>query len=54
MPLGWSSRKEAIELAMPLFAAVSAVEPVWAPPNENPPRGPWLSWVCSSLSLFLR
>ena len=39
---------------MPLFAAVSAVEPVWAPLNVNPPRGPWLSCVCSSLSLFLR
>jgi len=52
MPLGRSSRNEANELAMPLFAAVSAVEPVWAPLNVKPPRGPWLSCVCSSLSLL--
>ena len=54
MPLGRSSRNDANELAMPLFAAVSAVEPVCAPLNVKPPRGPWLSCVCSSLSLFLR
>ena len=39
MPLGRSSRKRANALAMPLFAAVSPVEPVCAPLKVKPPRG---------------
>jgi len=54
MPLGRSSRNEAKAFAMPLSAAVSAGDPVCAPPKVKPPRGPWLSCVCSSLSLLWR
>src|SRR4051812_43619326 len=52
--LGQSSRKDASGLAKPLSEADSAGEPVPLALNANRPRGPPLSCVCSSRSVFLR
>src|SRR5689334_23001681 len=52
--LGQSSRNDANELAMPDCDAVSDKLPVPDAENANPPRGPEVSCVCSSLSVFFR
>ena len=54
MPLGRSSRKLANALAMPLCDALSVGDADCDALNVNPPRGPWLSCVCSSMSLLGR
>ncbi len=51
---GQSSRNDANELAMPDCDAVSDGLPVPDAENPNPPRGPVVSCVCSSLSVFFR